>query len=651
MRRRCVATAVLLVALLPAIGAARAEAHAGLVASDPAYAAELGASPAEVTLTFSEQPEASLSEVKVRDGAGATVAFGRPHAVSGDQLSLAIPVPRLARGVYTVEYRTVSAVDGHATSGTYAFGVRASPTGVATTATTTTPDATALEVVARWLLLGGLVALLGAAVAGAAGFGGREGTDLRLATGGWLVAIAGVVLLAVAQRRTAGSSLGELLETPVGEALIWRGVTLVFSGAALLYAARRPPLRRVALGVAAAASLATIAVHVDAGHAAAGGWSAALSVTTQVAHFAAAGVWFGGLAALLLGLRGAPSAEKAAAVRRFAVVAATALVVVLVTGTVRAIDELSSWGELLDTGYGRAVVAKLVLIALIAALAARNRNRGVPAAATDLSPVRRTSRIELGLAVAALATAALLGTLAPPVTGQAGAVPPLSASGADFAASVRVRLTASSDEPGPNRFVLEVDDYETGEPVEADRAGLRFRSLDDPEVAPSSLELRPAGEGAYAAPGTNLTLDGRWAVTALIERDGGSVQVPLELDLPLPQPVPSVLRLPGAPPEYTLQVEYGLIRVVPDPELAGPSNVYVRIFGGAADLPAPTDRVVVTGAAGDEPPEQKPVRRLTRSRFVAEVDLESGPYTIAVVARRDDGARMRGAVELDVPGD
>ncbi len=75
-----------------------------------------------------------------------------------------------------------------------------------------------------------------------------------------------------------------------------------------------------------------IAIHVDAGHAAAGGWSAGLSVTTQVAHFAAAGIWFGGLAALLLRTRGAPSAEKAAAVRRFAFVAAAAVVVVFVTG-------------------------------------------------------------------------------------------------------------------------------------------------------------------------------------------------------------------------------------------------------------------------------------------------------------------------------
>ncbi len=60
-----------------------------------------------------------------------------------------------------------------------------------------------------------------------------------------------LVLLAAAQRRTAGSSLGDLLDTPVGDALIWRAVGLAVTGVALFYAARRPEHRREALAVAA----------------------------------------------------------------------------------------------------------------------------------------------------------------------------------------------------------------------------------------------------------------------------------------------------------------------------------------------------------------------------------------------------------------
>ncbi|MDX6582440.1 MAG: copper transport protein [Solirubrobacterales bacterium] len=649
MTGRRAATLLTVAGLLVGLAAQQAGAHAGLTTSDPVPGAELGASPETVRLSFSEQPQASLSTISVLDSSGTPQQSGDTQPVGGDPLSLSVPVPRLGRGVYTVSYRVVSAVDGHATAGAYAFGIRVSPTGVAATATTASPATSALEVIARWLLLLGLVALIGAAVAGAAGFGGPRGTDLILAAAGWLASVAGLVLLAVAQRRTAGSSLGDLLDTSVGSALVWRAVALAAAGAALLVARRRPRVRRWALVAAAIAAIAAIAVHVGAGHAAAGGWPAGLTVTTQVAHFAAAGIWFGGLAALLLGIRGAPSATKAAAVRRFAVVAAAALVVVFVTGTVRAVDELSSWGDLFDTGYGRAVLAKLVLIAIIFGLAARNRRRSVPTAETDLGPLRRTSQVELVLAIGALGVAALLGTLAPPVSGQSAATTGLSTSGSDFGTTVEVTLTAVSDEPGPNRFVADVVDHDSGDPVDAGRVSLTFTPLDDPGVAASTLELKRVGDGSYAGSGANMAFDGRWGVAALIERGGDSVEVPLELDLPVAEPIPSVVRIPGEPPQYTIGVEFGLIRITPDPELAGPSKVYVRLYEGAEDLPAPTDQVVVTGAAGDGPAEQKPVTRLTRSRFVADIDLVAGPYTITVVAHRPDGARTRGAVELDVP--
>jgi hypothetical protein len=59
---------------------------------------------------------------------------------------------------------------------------------------------------------------------------------MLLAGCGWVLAAIGLVLLADAQRRNAGSSLGALLRSPVGHALIWRGVAIGAAGAALLVA-------------------------------------------------------------------------------------------------------------------------------------------------------------------------------------------------------------------------------------------------------------------------------------------------------------------------------------------------------------------------------------------------------------------------------
>jgi copper transport protein len=624
-----------------------ASAHAGLTAAEPALGATLGAAPQALTLSFSEQPEASLSEVVVLGPGGAEEQLGSAKPLAGNPLALSVPLRPLRRGVYTVDWKIVSAVDGHATGGTYAFGVRASPRGIAATSATESASTSKLELLARLAFLVGVVALLGGAVAGVARFGGRSGSDLALAAAGWAASLAGLLLLAAAQRRTAGSSLGELLDSSVGHALLWRALGLAAAGLGLLVAWRAPRLRRLGLAIAALGGLGAIVAHVAAGHAAAGSWPAAIAIAVQSAHFAAAGVWFGGLAALLLGVRGAPSADKAAAVRRFAAVALGALLVVVATGTLRAIDELSSWGDLVSSGYGRAVVAKLLLVGAVVALAARYRRR-VTTAASTLGPLRRSSAIELALALAALALAALLGTLAPPVVGQSAAPLGLSVSGADFGTTTQVELTVASKEPGPNQFTVRAEDYDSGDPVEAGAVGLRFAPLDDPGTAPSSLSLRPGPDDTYVGAGANLAFDGRWAVAVTVERDGGAVTVPLELDLPGPEQFVSVLRPPGHPPKYTMQIgTVGQIQLEPNPERPGPSRVYVTCFTTFGSE-SRVDQLVLTVAAGEAPTRQLPVRRLGSGKFVAAVSLAPGPLKVGAVARTRDGTRLRGVFELEI---
>jgi copper transport protein len=617
---------------------------------DPGIGATLSHTPTMVRLTFSEEPEVSLSDIRVLGPDGTDEQRGSPEAVGGEPLTIGAAVRPLPRGVYTVSWKVVSAVDGHATDGSYAFGVGETPSGAVATSSTTSPGGSALELIGRWLLLAGVVGLLGGASAAVMRFGGPAGTELRFAAGGMVVSIVGLLLLAGAQRATADTTLRGLLETSVGTALIWRGVALAGAGVALAVAWRAPGLRRVAMAAAAGAAVAAIVVHVAAGHAAAGSWSSTASIAAQSAHFAAAGVWIGGLAALLLGVRGRPSDEKAAAVRRFAAIAFGALVLILLTGTFRAVDELTGWGQLATSGYGRAVTAKVVLIGLITVVAARNRRSSVPAARSDLRPLRKSGRIEVGLGVAALAVAALLGPLAPPVSSQTARAVSLTVSGSDFATTTRAELTVASRKAGPNDFSLRLEDYDSGEPPKVDGATLRFTPVDDPGIEPSTLRLRPASGGAFVGSGSNLAFDGRWSVDALVRRGAGVIEVPLQLTLPGPKQFVSVFRPPGKPPQYTMQIgSVGNIRIEPRPERAGPSMVYVTcftIFGGVSKV----DELVLTSGAPGTPARQRPVRRLSQGRFVAAVELEPGPFEIGVVAHTRDGTRLRGVFELDVPG-
>jgi copper transport protein len=632
-----------------AISPAGASAHAGLVGSEPLAGATLGAAPQAVRISLSEQPEASLSEIEVLGAGGRGEQRGHARPAADDPLTLEVPLRRLGKGVYTVSWKVISAVDGHLTEGTFAFGVRTSPSGVAGGEGTTRESGSGFELLARWLFLLGVIALLGGAVAGVVGFGGTRGGDLALAAGGWVLAAAGLALLGEAQRSAAGASLGELLDSSVGRALTWRAVALGLAGLALCVAWREPRARRLSLAAATLAALGLAVAHVDAGHAGAVSWAASFAVPAQVAHLAAAGVWFGGLAALLLGFRGASTAAREKAVRRFATLALAALLIVSLTGVLRSAEELTSWGDLLHTGYGLAVLAKVGLVILIVTIAARNRPRREPLTPGDFDALRRRSKLELAVAVAAVAVAALLGTLSPPLSSDA-APPGLSASGVDFGHTTRVELTTASEDPGPNLFTVRAEDYGSGEAIVPAGVTLRFDPQDDPGVQPSTLKLRKDADGAYSGSGPNLAFDGRWDVDVSVERNGGVVEIPLELDLPVPEQFVSVLDIPGSarPPVYTMQTDTGYIRISPSPDRPGPSQIYLSTFSVFETL-LPVERVVVTAAPDGSAPKQLPVRRLASSRFAADVDLESGALEVGVVARTRKGERLRGVFEIEIP--
>ncbi|HEY6377935.1 MAG TPA: copper resistance CopC family protein, partial [Candidatus Dormibacteraeota bacterium] len=140
-----------------------AQAHALRVASSPAADAVLQAAPAQVSITFGEQPDPHISSIQVLDTAGHDHTSGPAQAASGDPRTLVVPVGSLADGVYTVAWRTLSAVDGHRAAGSFAFGVGVSAAqvtavgggGAGGSATDTSPPPSALAVAGRWLLYAG----------------------------------------------------------------------------------------------------------------------------------------------------------------------------------------------------------------------------------------------------------------------------------------------------------------------------------------------------------------------------------------------------------------------------------------------------------------------------------------------------------------
>ena len=103
-----------------------------------------------------------------------------------------------------------------------------------------------------------------------------------------------------------------------------------------------------------------------------------MDVAIRSLHLIGAAVWAGGLVFLAVAAGAArrtiPDAERIVFFctlgRRFAIVAAAAALLLAATGVDMAADNLASWGALTDTGYGRLLLAKIILFALALAEAA-----------------------------------------------------------------------------------------------------------------------------------------------------------------------------------------------------------------------------------------------------------------------------------------
>jgi len=533
-----------LIAALLALSPAPASAHALLIRASPAVNGTVAQSPKQLLLTFTEPVDPSLSHVQVVDTRGRPqpgVLASQP--VAGNAQELVVPLSRpLPHGVYTVVWRTVSALDGHLAGGAYAFGV-----GVANVGTvapfgkyvSTARWLTATQAAGRWLLWSGLVLLVGAASTcllvwrGALPRGG-----VALLGVSWLLAAAGVSVVILTERAIVRApSLLPLFETPEGYVLLGQGAAVfVACGIAVWGTAILP--RRVALALlGGAAALAMLSV-VWASHANGPSTFRALNLTLQWLHVVAVGAWVGGLAWLLLGLRHLRRDQWADAGRRFSAVATVGLGVVLATGLARAAAEVGAPANLMHTSFGELLIVKLALFCALVALGARNHFALVPALADEktASPFRHSVRGELVLGVCIIAATGVLGGLAPArfaaASERAVAQSHVVLSGSDYATTVRVRLVVNPGRVGPNRFTATLSNYATGGLL----TGVQGVTLDfslpgQTVVQPSSLDLQRGPGGAWQGSGLELSVEGRWSIVVLVQTAASAVEVPLAIEV------------------------------------------------------------------------------------------------------------------------
>ncbi len=648
MRRVLVVVGLLGAGLVMSGPAARA--HALVESSTPANGDVLQASPQAVLITFTEPPDRGLSRIQIFDATGAEVTTEPVKGVPGQARALRAPLPELPEGTYTVSWRVLSTVDGHITTGSFAFGVGQAPEPVAQSSGKLEGQhrPSALAVGSRWAFYWGLALLFAGALARIFVFRSSNIPQSWMLWAAWGPAALGLLGMFWAERTAVGVSTGDLLGSERGRLLMFRGAAVLLAAGATAFAAVRPQFW-TSVALAAVTALAML-VHAYAGHAGAAESARVLHVGVQWLHIAAVGAWVGGLVWLLAAMRAGPDKARRGAIRRFSNLATVALPAVAATGALRAFNLVGlEPRRLIDTGFGLSVLGKVGLFAGLVAFGAYNRYRIIPrisSAGGLLGRLRRSVGAEVALGAAVFGLTGVLAGLPPPAQTPAVAEPTrIIVAGSDPAGLLNVRLTATPGMAGINRFDVRVADRD-GEPLEATGVQLSFAMPSRPEIEGSELDLRAAGPGAWSGQGPNLSVYGSWEVGALVLTGGDSRTIDLEVRTRLPSQNIQVAE--GDPSIYTITLPSGIsVQGFVLPGSAGANEVHLTFLtADGGEQPVDIARFEALPTTGEAVALE--ATELAPGHFVAQEQLGAGTWTFLVQGSTPEGSPMSAYFREDI---
>ncbi len=535
-------------------------AHAVPEFSNPAPNALLDELPENLIIQFNEPIVVDLSRIDLLTQAGEAVETGPLQLLDADNRTAAVALPDLERGAYLVSWQVLSAVDGHTTSGTFAFGFGVAATAVATE-NTVTAQLSPLSATARWLTLTGIALLMGLfafrllvwnpIMADVDLEAEEEALDLKLAQLGIRVGIIGIVLVGLGlvlifidQTRVYDllqtSNLQSWISTRFGTMWLVRFLLLALSHFNLsLFVDVQNGRRELRgwewwLGFVLAVGLSLTVALIS--HSAALNEETVQSVLIDWVHVLAGTIWVGGLLFLALSLwqarllnNEARSWLNLSLMLNFSAIAAIAVGLLLTSGGYLAAKHVGGWTELIGTAYGLTLLGKIGLALITMAIAGVNLWLVKPrlSAVYEQPEDQRTPRVlrnfsllvwaEMIVALLILAAAGVLTDLQRGVDAPLLADAPGQTTVTQSAEDLQVEMQIEPALVGANTFDIQITD-ENGEPVtNAEEVSIRYTFLGQ-SIGSSTGTANSLGNGRYRLEGSYISLIGTWQVEVSIRR-------------------------------------------------------------------------------------------------------------------------------------
>ena len=424
----CAAVLAVLVAVMAGT-VSPVSAHAILDSSSPAASTVLAQPPGEIALDFSEPVEESFASIRLFEAGEADreIEIDTPRRLATDSSTLVASIPPIPEGLYVVVWRATSA-DGHPVSGAFPFEVGDTASGRGADAldrivASLNSGGSSLGVplgIARFLSYLGAVLLIGVTVLHWRGSGlVRVNTVRTMTLGAVGLAVGASAVLALQGAHNMGGGWSDVMDsalladvagTRVGIAMIARLVLALLWIVVILGAARGlgggAPWQNAAFLVA----VATTVTYPLAGHLNAVQWPV-VHVALGAVHVGAVAIWIGGLIGTVIGRH-----DDESLVPRLSRLATWAMPVAAITGLINAARLTGGGDGLIDTTYGRTLMAKVALVVVAIAIAAVVRRRLAGASSTG-----SLLRAEVLVALAVLASTAVLTGFSPISTSQPSA--------------------------------------------------------------------------------------------------------------------------------------------------------------------------------------------------------------------------------------
>jgi copper transport protein len=384
-RRRWSALLGVVAGLLLTFGlpATAASAHAVLVRSNPTQGTVLDAEPTLVTITFNEPIRAVVDKVRVTGPNGKRADAGKATATERD-----LRIPLLSggpQGTYLVSYRIISA-DSHPVAGGYTFSVgqvTGTPTQTAGSGVQTDRVVAIAIAAARYVGYVGLILTVGPILILVALWPRRLPTKgpVKLAVVGLGILAVGTILELYLEIpytgggglfSASGESFREVMTTPFAAANLIR-LGVIAAVAAMLRPIAAAPAGKTDQTLLIILGIAGLGTWPISGHPSAS-TVPTLTVVADAAHLGAVSIWLGGLV-MLFGflLRKANDRELLAILPVWSGWAMFAVTVLVLAGTAQALVNIGTINALTGTTYGRLVLVKVGLLAVVIGIAAYSR--------------------------------------------------------------------------------------------------------------------------------------------------------------------------------------------------------------------------------------------------------------------------------------